>query len=337
MMNDQPSAPDTDEDVMMKVLRLAGSRPEVPAARANRVRAAVHSAWLASSRRRALRRRALFATGALATAAVLLLSIARWGPYPPSVPTPGDVVAKVEYTVGPAEVPANSDRSSAPLAAGDAVRAGAWIETAAAARVAIRFADGTSLRLDRGTRVRPLSASAVELAAGAVYVDSDREEARFEVRTATATARDIGTQFEVRLIGDVLRLRVRSGTVELADDKRSVVGRAGTEITMTADSATSRPFAPFGVEWDWAAQTAPPVEMEGQTLAAFLGKLAREHGWNVQYADAAVKQEAARITLHGSVIGLTPRDAVEVAVSTSALEHRFDEGTLVVLPGARRQ
>jgi hypothetical protein len=77
--------------------------------------------------------------------------------------------------------------------------------------------------------------------------------------------------------------------------------------------------------------------MEGQTLAAFLGHLAREHGWRVQYADTAVEQEAARIVLHGSVLGLAPRDAVEVAISTSALEHRFDEGMLVVFPGARQQ
>jgi hypothetical protein len=120
--------------------------------------------------------------------------------------------------------------------------------------------------------------------------------------------------------------------VELADERRTVVGRSGTEITLSPDAAVSRPFPPHGPDWEWTARLAPPLEMEGQTLRAFLAQAAREHGWTVRYTDPAVEQQAAATVLHGSVAGLSPREAIEVAVSTSALAHRFDEAMLVVLP-----
>ena len=73
--------------------------------------------------------------------------------------------------------------------------------------------------------MRPLSPSEIELSAGAVYIDTGSESARFAVRTPLATARDLGTQFEVRLLDDTLRLRVRSGIVELKDGVRAAGGR----------------------------------------------------------------------------------------------------------------
>jgi ferric-dicitrate binding protein FerR (iron transport regulator) len=190
------------------------------------------------------------------------------------------------------------------------------------------------VRLDAGSRARPLSPSAVELSQGAVYVDTGSESGRFEVRTAVATARDIGTQFEVRLLERTLRLRVRSGLVELKDDARSVSARAGTEITFSRSGSVGRPIAAYGPEWDWTARISPPLTFEGMTLATFLEGVGREHGWAIHYADPALAREASGIVLHGSVEGLSAREAVEAAVITSGLRHRFESGALVVLRGA---
>jgi ferric-dicitrate binding protein FerR (iron transport regulator) len=179
--------------------------------------------------------------------------------------------------------------------------------------------------------VRPLAAGVIELSAGAVYVDTGGESGRFEVRTPLATARDVGTQFEVRLVDRTVRLRVREGAVELSDGTRSVAGRAGTEVTLSATGAMSRPIATHGSEWDWTAAVALPFEIEGATLSAFLARIAREHGWTVRYADAALAREASDIILHGSVRGLPPGEAVGVAIATSGLRHRLEGGELLVL------
>jgi ferric-dicitrate binding protein FerR (iron transport regulator) len=211
------------------------------------------------------------------------------------------------------------------------VRSGEWIETDARARVALRFANGTSVRLDVGSRVRPVSAGVIELSAGAVYVDTGRESGRFEVRTPVGTAHDIGTQFELRLIDRAVRLRVRTGMVELRDGARSVAGRGGTEVIFSDSGAVSRPIAAHGSEWHWATVVSPALNIEGRALASFLESMSREHGWALVYGDPSLAREAAGIVLHGSVAGLSPRDALDVTLRTSGLTFRLADRELVVL------
>jgi hypothetical protein len=78
------------------------------------------------------------------------------------------------------------------------------------------------------------------------------------------------------------------------------------------------------------ASVAPPIPLEGSALADFLSRLAREQGWSVTYGDAVAAGEAKRTILHGSVAGLTPTEAVAVAIRTSGLTHRVDRGELIV-------
>jgi hypothetical protein len=92
----------------------------------------------------------------------------------------------------------------------------------------------------------------------------------------------------------------------------------------------TRPIAPSGPEWEWAAAVAPSPQFEGVTLATFLDRIASEHGWVLSYADTALAGEAARIVLHGSVDGLPPRKAIDVAIATSGLVHQFNDGELSV-------
>lgn len=337
----EPGAPPsnrTEEGATIGLLRLAGPRATVPAMRAARVRSAVLAEWQMGIRRRASRKRAASA-GLFVGLAALIIVVGRLAVERPAVPI-GDRVALVVQVEGdPHWVRDGRNVRIQRIQRDDAVRIGEWIETGGRSRVALRFADGTSVRLDTGSRVRPLAPHAIELIAGAVYVDSGSENSQFEVRTPLAVARDVGTQFEVRLTDDGLRLRVRSGLVELKDRARSISGRAGTEITMSLTSAVSRPIAPYGSNWDWTTRVSPPLEMEGVALATFLQRVAREHGWTVEYRDPTIAREAARIVLHGSVGGLAPEDAVEVAVAASGLRHRLERGVVTVFrrPGGRRE
>jgi FecR protein len=332
----EPRTDAADEDATMRLLRIAGPREAVSDARAARVRATVHTEWQTRTRWRAMRRRVIFASAIVAAASIVLM-IGLFGQRDRRRGPLGGAVAVVEQIDGTPQ--RASGRSDAPKAAGlfrnETIRAGEWIETDARARVALRFSDGTSVRLDARSRARPLTSSSIELSAGAVYVDTERESGHFEVRTEMATARDVGTQFEVRLLDRTVRLRVRTGIVELKDRRRSVSGRAGTEITLSAAGAVSRPIVAHGSEWDWTARVSPPLDMEGTSMAAFLERVAREHGWIVRYADSALAGEASRIILHGSVSGLAPSEMVEVAIATSGLQHRFESGELVVLRATR--
>lgn len=336
-MNDarEPGTDEADEDATVRLLRLANPRVPVSATRAARVRAAVHTEWQADVRRRATRKRLAFASAFVAAVAVLGLMIGRFNLVDRGAAPLGEPVAVVEQVDGvPRRVSGTSDGPrTAAMSRDDTVRVGEWIETDAGTRVALRFSDGTSVRLDVGSRARPLSSSVIELAAGAVYVDTGREWGRFEVRTAMATARDVGTQFEVRLLDRTVRLRVRTGVVELKDRTRSVAGRAGTEISLSATGAVSRPIATHGSEWDWTVRVSPLLDIEGVALAAYLERVAREQGWAVRFTDPALAREASNIVLHGSVNGLPPREAVEVAITTSGLRHRLEGGELVVLRG----
>jgi ferric-dicitrate binding protein FerR (iron transport regulator) len=271
-------------------------------------------------RRRAIRRRVV-TTGMLAGAAGLgLFLAARSDVFERELRSIGEPIAVVEAVDGVA----------AGVRPADTIRVGQWIETGPATRLRLRFGDDTSVRLDHDSRLRARSAEVIELSSGGVYIDNRQESGRLEVRTPFGTARDIGTQFEVRLLDGALRLRVRTGMVELEDGRRAITARPGTEIVLAPGDAVTRPIPAYSSEWAWASSLSPPLEMDGMALAAFLNGLAREQGWTVEYGDAALAREAETIILHGSVAGLAPVDAVSVAIASSGLEHRLAEGSLLV-------
>jgi hypothetical protein len=316
----------TEEEETVRLLRAAGPRVAVSTERAARVRSAVRGAWQVHSRRRAVRRRLLVASAVVGVAALLVVGVRV---------TIQD--RKVAPLGAPAAIVEAVDGSVGGLQRADAVHLGQWIETGEGGRVALRIGDDTSVRIDVNSRLRLLSSSLFELASGAVYLDTGRDEGNVEIRTPLGTARDLGTQFEVRLTGHSLRLRVRTGVVELSDRTRSISGRAGTEVTLTPTDAVTRPIAPNSPEWAWVARVSPPLHMSGVPLAAFLARLAREQGWTVEYDDAALAREAETIVLHGSASDLAPSDAAEVAITTSGLRYRLERGTLVVLRSEPRQ
>jgi ferric-dicitrate binding protein FerR (iron transport regulator) len=335
VINSPRTPMDNDEqgevETTLRMLHVAGPRAAPPAERQSRVRSHVHLHWHGSVRRRPVGPRRVAAwTGMLAAAAALVLIVSRLDDRSAPAPVPAGA-AWVATISGPqaAAHRAMSGGSARPLSIDEAVVVGETIETDAG-RVGLRFADGTSVRLDVSSRATLVGARAIELSSGAVYVDTGTGAHRLDIRTSLGTARDIGTQFEVRLFEGRLRLRVRTGAVELSDRSRSVTGHAGTEILFSATEAESRPLAPFGPEWQWTVELSPPIDIEGLPLATYLDRLAREQGWTVQYVDSTLARDAGGIILHGSVAGLAPADALDVAIGTSGLAYRLDNGRLVV-------
>ena len=332
-MGDHAAPFDQKDETAVRLLRIAGARRAVPGDRAARVRAAVHAEWRAATKRRVDQRRVLGTAAFLAAAATVVFAVGRLVilEQPAAPVSLAALVATIDQLEGlPRRLLDPGSVTDSAIRLGDSIRVGEWIVTDERARVGLRFRDGTSVRLDVLSRARSLSAGMIELVAGAVYVDTERESGRFEVRTPLATARDLGTQFEVRLVDEGLRLRVRSGLVELTDGGRRVSGSGGTEVMFSEGGAVSRPFAPHGSDWEWTTKISPVVEIEGLALATFLDRLAREQGWTLRYQDSALAKRASQIVLHGSVKGLRPQDALDVAIATSGLHHRLERGELTV-------
>jgi len=329
-----------DEETAARLLCRATARPDIPAERADRVRDAVRDAWQASVDRRRVRRLVVVAVVATAAAIAIAMAIRPLEIRHPASGAAADLVARVERIEGHVRRSTPDLRSALTpidLRQDDRVVSGDVLETDGRSRTALRLKDGTSLRLDGGARARMLSSTIIELTNGAVYIDSVRNDGGIEVRTPLGTARDVGTQFEVRVSHTLLRVRVRSGSVELRHRDRSASALAGTELVLADGEISRRAITPFGPEWEWTASVAPRFDIDGRPLASFIDHLCREHGWTVHYEDDELARRSWTNILHGSVRGLPPTGALEVALATSGLEHRFDGGDLSIYrsPNAR--
>ena len=300
MTTDDPdvsSRPDvgTDAEETLALLRKAGRRLDVPHDRAVRIRQQVHRHWQAGVRRRTARRR-MAAVGALGTvAAAMLLLASPWDPLSRSAgPLPSAAtVERVDGIVRAGQPDAIREGARVLDVEGD-VREGEAVTTVASARAALRLSTGVSLRLDTGSEVVLHSATVVELRGGALYVDSGHDEPGLEVRTPWGTARDVGTQFEVRLGHDAMRVRVRTGLVELHRGDQLISAQSGTELTVTDDETVSAPVSPHGADWDWVVSLAPRVDIDGQPLSGLLDHVASELGRRVRYADPTLEAEVGR-------------------------------------------
>ena len=330
--NDVPPA---EVDRIGPLLRLAGPRETVPADRMRRVRAAVHTEWRQQTRGRSRRVTLGWSLGALAAAALVLLGVRLAVRDDSAGPIAQPEVATIEALTGAVRLVSSSQRGGLEpkvLQIGDRIVVGDVVETTSGGLTSLRLSSGASVRVDRGTQLHLVSDTVLVLAIGAIYVDSgDGRAGALEVRTALGVARDIGTRFEVRLTGSALRVRVRDGLVRLSQHQQSHDAHPGDELTLDAKgSVVRRPVAVFGVEWAWALALAQPFELEGRTLGAFLDWIARENGWQLRFADAAVEQKSQTTILHGSILGLSPSEALAAVLPTSGVEHTLDNGVLLI-------
>jgi ferric-dicitrate binding protein FerR (iron transport regulator) len=323
-----------EEDVTAHLLRLAGAPQEPRSDRSARVRQAVHDAWRAHRRQQMVRRSAAaVALCGIAAALILVVWIDRSRPpaaRPSEAKLPSEVTTAMAARTQGRPVLRPADAAGMPLTSATPIHVNDVVETDGASRASLRMADGSSLRIDRGSRVRVVSRASVELDRGAAYLETGGESRGFEIRTPMGTVRDIGTRFEVRLIEAGLRLRVRAGMVQIARGATVTNAVAGTETTVTTTAVGARQVAAYGPEWGWVSTLAPPFAIEGRSVRAFLEHMAAEEGWTLRYASPAVAEASDRIILHGSIDGLGPQEALEVALATSGLQYRLRGGELLV-------
>ena len=339
-MNNKSSPPYVDAsgappgDLVERLVSLADRGPQIPADGANRVKATIRPAWKAEVRGRSRRRHLLWAGAGLVAAASLILALTVVLQDNQPTPQAPVLVANLVAITGEVEIlPPNGSptRVTADLT-GRGILSGTWLRTETDSRAALELDGGQSLRLDADSRVRLVSAREVDLDRGAVYVDSGGGNgAGLQVRTSMGVARDIGTQFVVRRAGDTLTVHVREGLVALSHDSQEIEISPGTFVEIATDgSLQSGATLPHGPEWAWAQEVAPPFEIEGRSVIAFLDWVSRETGLWVSFSDPEAEGLAASTVLHGTIEGLDPAQAPEVVLPGCGLEASVSSGTLTV-------
>lgn len=327
-MNREPSSQ------IESLLKLAGERDQPSAKALEQARTAARVSWQrglgrddAASEDIRPRRRHIAGWALAAGLATVAATLWLWNPRQ----SPVDV-ARVAALQGQVRL-----ESGLTVSLATTLRSGEVLATTDG-RVALAVGDALSLRVDRDTRLRLDGAGQVTLLDGALYVDSGglNSHTALLVHTPAGAVRHVGTQFQVRVSGDHTRVLVREGRVVLLQDGGATVDlgagdsadAAGTRVRIEHDQSS------HGSEWEWAATTAPAFDIENRPLSEFLAWLAREHGWQLRYADAATQSQVQDIRLHGSMPGRDAAAMLERASMITGMPLALKDGALLV--GTRR-
>ena len=322
---------DTNRDDIAKLIRYAGARESVNDERFARAHGRVNEHWQNVVRtRRRQRRQRLLGQFALAASVLAVIGVAlvTWRA---ALPPAGSDVLLVNRVIGDVRM------DGVPMRAGDAVTADSTIETASNGRIALQLPDGKSLRLDTSSHVIVADAGQFQLERGAVYVDSgaDQDKSPVYVMTRFGVASDIGTQFQVRVDDERLRVGVREGLVEISrSDAGTVPVRSGTMFEIAADG-TPREQDIEGNDqvWDWVETITPEFDIRDATLEEYLVWYTRQRGVALEWDDDMSRHNAQAIRLSGSISNLSLDDGFafvhriapfDYEVANNALRVRVD-------------
>jgi hypothetical protein len=310
---------DDSRDPIERLLELAGPRRAPVDDHYSRARQAVHAAWQTEVRRTRRVRTAWTAGVSLAAAAVLVLAIVS---RQPAAPAPDTIVGSHN---------------------GVPIRLGSVLRTEPTTRTTLQLVNGIEVRMDVNGEIAFDDVGAIALRRGALFVDTGSatdSQAALQIRTPFGNVGHVGTRFEVRLMDlpakaghDSVRIRVRDGLVRVTTATTTESGERGTELVASADGGIRRAAtSPSGPDWDWVTLAAPPFDLDGKTLAAFLTWVAREGGWDVRFENEKLEASASTITINGSIEGLTPEEALRSVLATCGLSHRTN-GDVVTITG----
>lgn len=312
-------------DIVASLIQAAGRRTDPPADAYQQVLAAATEAFRGKVAERRGRNWMLLAAAA-GVAALAVAFLLQW-----NLNTAQTPVARVARVIGTAER-ATRGGWKPMTESGGALVEGTKLRTLAGGAVALVLDGGASLRLAAATEVQMDGPRRLQLRSGTLYLDNAGNVGTgYQIETPAGTARDIGTQFELRVGDGVLRLRVREGRVEINRAGSLVNGSAGEQLDIDVLGGVSRSsIAAAGTAWQWAEAIAPAPEIDGQPATILLNWVARETGRNLHYESAVVETRAASVILHGNIQHLAPMDALDVMLATTDLEYTLVGDTMEV-------
>jgi ferric-dicitrate binding protein FerR (iron transport regulator) len=314
-----------ETDIVETLLRRAGRRVDPPEDAYRAVLAAASDAFRRKASRQ--RQRRWFAVAAAASVVVALALAVQW-----NVTSGGSEAATIERLVGGVEV-AHGDAWKPLEESQGSLGTGRRLRTRSDGRAVLALAGGASLRFAGDTEAMLDGPRRLFVQRGTIYVDSGEPPGadHVEVVTPAGTARDVGTQFELRVENAQLRLRVREGSVQLDRGGRSVIGSAGEQIVIDDFGGVTRTaIAADARDWAWAEALAPVPEIDGRPASQLIGWVARETGRRLRYESPAVEQRAATVILHGNIRHLPPLAALEAMLATTDLEYVLEGDTMEI-------
>jgi ferric-dicitrate binding protein FerR (iron transport regulator) len=317
---------DTESDrVLRDNLRVPALSPEALA----RIRLATEAEWRANVRQSPRRWIPLAAAASVA----LLASAVIWNFLADgSSAWAGEPLATLTRAPAPGVVELRPLWRESAVAVGSEVHGGQDLAARGGALLALH--GGGNLRVAPGSEFAVLSANSVRLRRGEVYVDippGAHADSSFVAITDAGEFRHVGTQFALAVIDGATRLRVREGSVSWGAATGASTVKAGTELLIDRNQqVTRRELDPTGDSWAWTAAMAPVVDIEGRPLSEFLEWVARETGRKLVIADDATRRQLATISMHGSVDGLAPLDALGAVMASTSLHFDLPEGAIRV-------
>jgi ferric-dicitrate binding protein FerR (iron transport regulator) len=314
-----------------RLIKLAGGRDMPTSEGMERARLAAHESWRRMLKQSASPRRSRFKTmlGFAMAASLAAIGVLLWTQRP--LPVAPELVARIATLTGEARLLGEHAESPARVAL--PIHAGTTLSTNEG-RVAFTFGDSLSLRIDRHTRLRFDSREQVTLLVGALYVDSGGINAlpALRIETPAGAVRHVGTQFQVRVTGDLTVVRVREGRVLLTRASGAPTDiAAGDELRVSGgDLQLKRGLPSYGEDWEWSAGIAPALEIENRPLAEFIAWVAREHGWQVRYGDETLQPRTFDIRLHGSLDQMESTAMLERVTLVTGVPLQARDGVLWV-------
>ena len=321
--------PDDPDAVVRDLLRQP--RPAaVDAARAARVRLAVHTAWKETAAETRNWKRWV----AIAAAAVLVVAISlplvNWLRERGASPSAAPIASTLFVT---SEVAFQHEGQTRSGRVGEGLPPGTRITTFGG-RAAIVLANGVELRLDSHTDITLDTEGSLSLAHGALYLDSSNRSRPPETVAIVARGsviRNIGTRYEVRLSDEELRVRVRDGRVEVSSAFGMREADRGGQLRVTASGIVSGPAPTSGADWDWIVRAIPPPRLEGRPLPEFLAWAEREGGRAIRFADPELERANAATIVYGAIERLTVEEALDVVLPSCGLARRTDGDVITIV------
>lgn len=315
-------------DDIGRLIQFAGARDTIPAERLENARRRVGAHWeqvVEEQRRSGVQVQFRYVAAAASIVVAVGASILLWRAVDvvPSIAT-----ASIDRVLGEVMV-ANKAAGE-----GDVIGEDALIVTDSDSRIALRMAGGQSLRIDTSSQLLVHSSNHVSLQAGGIYIDTDTASNSMPIMVSTpfGVARDVGTQFQVRLAEYVLMVGVRHGVVEVAQEGQqslSVNKDRFVELDMYGKKA-ERILSADDPSWDWIETVAPEFDIEGKSLHEYLTWYAQQRGVELVWADDASKARAETIELAGSIVDTTLYESLLIVQQIAPFEFRIEGDTIWV-------
>ncbi len=326
---------ENSDKLFESLFRNATCRPHPPAGDEAGTRAALHSQWqtMAGSRRK----RRLVIGLAVAASVMLAIFTNTWVFKNALTPGPSRMVASVVKQSGRVLAETSGAKDPAQWLQGEeTLKSGTVISTAWDARLAMRWLEGESVRLDENTRVVLSSENEIELLSGRIYIDSHPDgkvpagASELGIKTPFGRVQHLGTQYMAALAGGSVTINVRQGRVVVTGGDEESIADGGQRLSIShLGDATLSPITVYGTDWQWVEEISPGFVLDGRTLADFLDWVSRESGRSLEYGSPGA-EALARDTVMRGTLDLQPMHALDLMLQTSDLVAEVQTGVIFI-------